>query len=155
MIERRLYLIRHGRPDYDSTDRLTTPRGEQYDPPLGEVGLEQARLLADRLSLLADRRPPSTPPPWRGRSRRHRSTPSGQRLEVIQRDDLCEWFGGEWEEKDFEQIFREHPEAIESVPQPEPRVAPRARAARPARTSQARCVTAIEDDHRHAPGRAT
>ena len=34
-------------------------------------------------------------------------------IDVIERDDLCEWFGGGWEAKDFEQIFDEHPEALD------------------------------------------
>ena len=113
--DRRLYLIRHARPDYDSSDRTDTPRGEQYDPPLGEVGIEQARLLADRIGI-----------------------------EVIERDDLCEWFGGEWEEKDFEEIFAEHPEAIELFRNQNPawHLAPGSEAGE---AFQDRCVTAVEN----------
>ena len=143
MIERRLYLIRHGRPDYDSTARLTTPRGEQYDPPLGEVGLEQSRLLADRLSLL-----PSPAALYSSTLARARQTAQvfAERagMEVLERDDLCEWFGGGWEEKDFEEIFREHPEAIELFRNQNPawHLAPGSESGV---VFARRCVAAVED----------
>jgi len=47
-------LIRHGRPDLDSHDFRTTARGRQWDPPLNEVGHQQALALAARL-LMMDR----------------------------------------------------------------------------------------------------
>ena len=97
--DRRLYLIRHARPDYTSTDHTETPRGRQYDPPLGDVGIEQAERLADRLQLL-----PTPAAIYSSTLARARQT---------ERDDLCEWFGGDWEAKDFEQIFQDHPEAID------------------------------------------
>jgi broad specificity phosphatase PhoE len=143
VIERRLYLIRHGRPDYDSTARLATPRGDQYDPPLGEVGLEQSRLLADRLSLL-----PAPAALYSSTLARARQTAQvyAERvgIEVVEREDLCEWFGGDWEEKDFEEIFREHPEAIELFRNQNPawHLAPGSE------TGEAfarRCVAAVED----------
>lgn len=37
--------------------------------------------------------------------------PEGMR--VGEREDLCEWFGGAWEAKAFEEIFRDHPEAMD------------------------------------------
>ena len=33
-------------------------------------------------------------------------------VDVIEREDLCEWYGGGWEFKDFSQIFDEHPDAL-------------------------------------------
>ena len=143
MSERRLYLIRHGRPDYDSTARLTTPRGEQYDPPLGEVGLEQSRLLAHRLSLLP--KPAALYSSTLARARQTAQVYAERAgIEVIERDDLCEWFGGEWEEKDFEEIFREHPEAIELFRNQNPawHLAP---GSETAEAFQRRCVAAVED----------
>jgi broad specificity phosphatase PhoE len=110
--DRRLYLIRHARPDYTSTDHTETPRGRQYDPPLSDVGLEQADRLADRLQLL-----PAPAAIYSSTLARARQTALvyAERIgmTVIERDDLCEWFGGEWEAKDFEQIFQDHPEAID------------------------------------------
>jgi broad specificity phosphatase PhoE len=110
--DRRLYLIRHARPDYTSTAHTETPLGRQHDPPLGAIGLEQAERLADRLQLL-----PSPAAIYSSTLARARQTAQvfADRIgmPVIERAELCEWFGGEWEAKDFEQIFREHPEAID------------------------------------------
>jgi broad specificity phosphatase PhoE len=53
---RRLYLIRHGQVDRASSAVLDTALGAQRDPPLDELGREQARLLARRLALM----PPPT-----------------------------------------------------------------------------------------------
>ena len=112
MIDRRLYLIRHARPDYSSTDHSETPRGTQYDPPLGETGIDQSQRLADRLVLLP--RPVAIYSSTLARARQTaRVFADRVGMPVIERADLCEWFGGEWEAKDFEQIFHEHPEAID------------------------------------------
>jgi broad specificity phosphatase PhoE len=141
--ERRLYLIRHARPDYDSTARTDTPRGSQYDPPLGEVGLEQARLLADRLDLLP--RPSALYTSTLARARQTAQVYADRGgIDVIERDDLCEWFGGDWEEKDFEEIFAEHPEAIELFRNQNPawHLAP---GSEPGGAFQERCVAAVED----------
>jgi broad specificity phosphatase PhoE len=140
---RRLYLIRHGRPDYTSTARATTGRGEQYDPPLGEVGREQAERLADRLELLP--RPAAVYSSTLQRARQTAHVYADRvGVEVRERDDLCEWFGGDWEEKDFEEIFDEHPDAIELFRNQNPawHLAPRSE---PAGEFQGRCVAAVED----------
>ncbi|MGH2539504.1 MAG: histidine phosphatase family protein, partial [Actinomycetota bacterium] len=108
MSDRRLYLIRHARPDASSTDHTETPRGTQYDPPLGETGLEQSQRLADRLALLP--RPVAIYSSTLARARQTaRVFADRVGMPVIERTELCEWFGGEWEAKDFEQIFQEHP----------------------------------------------
>ena len=112
MSDRRLYLIRHARPDYASTDHVETPLGRQYDPPLGDVGLEQAERLADRLALLP--RPAAIYSSTLTRARQTAQVFAGRiGMQVLERAELCEWFGGEWEAKDFEQIFAEHPDAID------------------------------------------
>src|SRR5437588_3832178 len=49
----RLLLIRHGVVDFDSREFRLSPRGRQWDPPLGEAGLQQARRLAARLALMS------------------------------------------------------------------------------------------------------
>jgi broad specificity phosphatase PhoE len=140
--DRRLYLIRHARPDYSSTDRVETPLGDQYDPPLGEVGLEQAARLADRLQLLP--RPAAI---YASTLRRAEQTARivAERIgmTVIERAELCEWFGGEWEAKDFEQIFTEHPEAIDLFRNQDPawHLAP---GSERADAFQRRCVAAVE-----------
>ena len=140
---RRLYLVRHARPDYDSSARTTTPRGKQYDPPLGEVGLEQARLLADRLQLLP--RPAALYSSTLSRARQTAQVYADRvGMDIIERDDLCEWFAGEWEEKDFEEIFIEHPEAIEMFRNQDSawHLAP---GSEPGSEFQGRCVQAVED----------
>ncbi len=142
MTDRRLYLIRHARPDYDSADHTDTPHGRQYDPPLGEVGLEQAARLAARLDLLA--RPAAIYSSTLARARQTAHVYADRiAMAVIERDDLCEWFGGEWEAKDFEQIFLEHPEAIDLFRNQDPawHLAP---GSERADDFQRRCVRAVE-----------
>jgi probable phosphoglycerate mutase len=142
MSDRRLYLIRHARPDYDSTDHAETPLGRQYDPPLGEVGRSQAERLADRLVLLP--RPAAIYSSSLARARQTaQSYAERVGMPVIERDELCEWFGGEWEAKDFEQIFAEHPEAIDLFRNQNPawHLAP---GSERADAFQRRCVDAIE-----------
>jgi broad specificity phosphatase PhoE len=110
-VTRRLYLIRHGQADYSSDARLATSRGEAFDPPLSATGREQAAALAARLRHL--------PPPaavYSSTLARARETaqayadPEG--IAIVDREDLCEWYGGGWEFKDFSQIFDEHPDAV-------------------------------------------
>jgi len=142
MSDRRLYLIRHARPDYTSTVHIPTPLGLQYDPPLGEVGIEQAERLADRLQLLE---PPAAI--YSSTLARARETAQiyAERVSVpvAVRDDLCEWFGGEWEAMDFEQIFEQHPDAIDLFRNQNPawHLAPGSERADDFRR---RCVVAVE-----------
>ena len=142
MSDRRLYLIRHARPDYDSTDHMDSPWGRQYDPPLDEIGLEQAALLAARFEMLA--RPAAIYSSTLARARQTaRVFADRVDMPVIERDDLCEWFAGEWEAKDFEQIFSEHPEAIDLFRNQNPawHLAP---GSERAADFQRRCVDAVE-----------
>jgi len=104
MSRRVLYLIRHGRSDLDVKDYTRTARGEQYDPPLGAIGKEQAELLARRLATM--------PPPaavYCSPLRRTRETvaPYAERtgVGVSYEDDLVEAHIGEWEYKTFEEIL--------------------------------------------------
>jgi probable phosphoglycerate mutase len=101
--ERFLFLIRHGRSDFSSTDLTTTQRGPQWDPPLGAEGREQAELLARRLALL-----PAPAAVYCSPLRRCRETVAPfVRLtgsEVTYVDDLGEAFIGGWEGRPFEEI---------------------------------------------------
>lgn len=103
MTERLLFLIRHGRSDFSSTDLTKTPRGSQWDPPLGPEGREQADLLARRLVLL-----PSPAVVYCSPFRRCRETVApfvrltGSEVRYV--DDLGEFFVGEWEGRPFEEI---------------------------------------------------
>ena len=100
---RRLLLVRHGRVDFDARDFRRSPRGRQWDPPLGEVGREQAGQLAARLELMDPpvgmysspfRRCVQTVEPFAG--------PAG--VEPALEEDLGEVFVGEWEGLSFEEI---------------------------------------------------
>lgn len=112
--ERRLYLIRHGKADHRSSAHAETSRGRTADPPLDERGLEQARLLTERLLRL--------PPPtavYSSALTRARQTiapwSTATETDVPAIDDLNEWFGGAWEFKEFEDLFTEHPEVPDLV----------------------------------------
>jgi broad specificity phosphatase PhoE len=102
--ERLLYLIRHGRADYDNDDFADTPRGHQYDPPLSAEGRAQADELARRL-LMRDAPAVVASSPLR----RARETalayaePAG--LPILEDMDLAEAFIGDWENRSFEEIL--------------------------------------------------
>lgn len=104
MSRRVLYLIRHGRSDLDVKDYTRTARGEQYDPPLGAIGKEQAELLAKRLATM-----PLPAAVYCSPLRRTRETvaPYAERtgVDVSYEDDLVEAHIGEWEYKTFEEIL--------------------------------------------------
>jgi broad specificity phosphatase PhoE len=87
-----------------ATTMIDTPRGRQWDPPLDELGGEQARRVSLRLALL-------DPPPaavYCSPLRRTRETvaPYAGRtgIEVRYDDDLMEANIGAWEGKPFEEI---------------------------------------------------
>ena len=107
--QRRLYLIRHGRASHRSTDEALTTRGRVADPPLDETGLEQAHALTRRLLKMP---PPSAifvSPLTRARQTiAPYEQAAGRSAEVV--EDLAEWFGGEWEFKEFEELLVQHPE---------------------------------------------
>jgi broad specificity phosphatase PhoE len=107
--ERRLYLIRHGKADRRSIQQLQTGRGPAADPPLDATGRRQAQALARRL-----RKMPAPAAIYCSTLTRARQTiepfaeSSGH--EVVYLDDLAEWWGGEWEFKEFEELLALHPE---------------------------------------------
>jgi len=102
-----LLLVRHGRSDFSSNDMTTTPRGQQFDPPLSEIGREQATLLARRL-LLLDPQPTAV---YCSPLRRCRETVApyadAAGIEVHHDQDLVEAHIGEWENKPFEEILED------------------------------------------------
>ena len=107
-----LFLIRHGRSDETSNELVQTPRGPQWDPPLDDVGWEQAELLARRLALME--RPAAV---YCSPLRRARETmaPFAERagVEVGYEDDLMEAHIGGWENKSFEDILASDPELVQ------------------------------------------
>jgi 2,3-bisphosphoglycerate-dependent phosphoglycerate mutase len=108
-LERRLYLIRHGKADHRSTGETITSRGAVADPPLDEVGREQARVLARRLAKM-----PAPAAIYCSTLARARQTiepfADATGAKVTYLEDLVEWYGGEWEFKEFEELLVEHPE---------------------------------------------
>ena len=100
---RRLLLVRHGRVDHDARDFRRSPRGRQWDPPLGEVGWEQAGQLAARLALM-------DPPvgvyssPFRRCVQTIEPFAGGAGVAPALEEDLGEVFVGEWEGLSFEEI---------------------------------------------------
>jgi probable phosphoglycerate mutase len=103
-VRRVLTLIRHGRVDFDARDAFReSPRGQQWDPPLGEEGREQARLLAARLEAS---RPFEAI--WCSPFRRCVETiepyAAATRMDVHYDERLGEVFVGEWEGLPFEEI---------------------------------------------------
>jgi probable phosphoglycerate mutase len=117
--ERILYLVRHGESDFDSSDLRPSVRGDQWDPPLGERGREQAGLLAARLRAM-----PMPSVVFCSPLRRARETaaafadPSG--VEVLIDDDLAEAYLGEWEGKPFEEILSTDERILHRVRNQEP-----------------------------------
>lgn len=116
---RRLYLIRHGSADRRANDVLQTRLGPQADPPLDASGREQARLLTRRLRLM-----PAPAAVLCSPLRRARETVAplaeATGTDVMYIDDLAEWYGGAWELKEFEDIFRDHPEVAGLVRSQDP-----------------------------------
>ncbi len=102
--DRRLFLVRHGRVDFDSRRFRTSPRGRQWDPELGETGVEQAAALAARLHLME---PPAGVyvSPFTRCRQTVEPFASQSGLEPTLDEDVGEVFIGEWEGRSFEEII--------------------------------------------------
>lgn len=139
---RRIYLIRHGKADRRSMREVEAARGRTADPPLDETGREQAVALARRLR----RMPPPAAVLCSTLTRARETIAPFVDLtgaEVEYRDDLVEWFGGDWEFKEFEELLVEHPEIPTRILFQDPlfHLAP---GSEPFDDFQRRCVDAIE-----------
>lgn len=119
MTERILYLIRHGESDFESRDFLSIGRGDQWNPPLGKKGREQADLLTRR--LLSMPRPAAV---YCSPLRRARETvaPYADKagVEVHFDDGLMEAYMGDWEGRPFEEILAADEEMLHLVRNQEP-----------------------------------
>ena len=139
---RRLYLIRHGQASHRSSDETLTPRGRVADPPLDDTGREQAEVLSRRLLKME---PPAGL--YVSPLRRARETvapyelATGRAATVV--DDLAEWYGGEWEFKEFEELVVEHPDIPRRILRQDPlfQLAPGAESSE---AFQGRVVPAVE-----------
>ena len=119
MSERVLYLVRHGQSDFDSEEMLSTPRGEQFDPPLSAQGREQAELLARRL-LVMDR--PGVVVTSAMRRTRETIAPfvAATGIEVLEEPELIEAHIGEWERVSFRDLLLEDADLLHRVRHQEP-----------------------------------
>ena len=119
MTERILYLIRHGESDFDSSDFTAGARGDQWDPPLGARGREQAELLAARLRAM-----PMPAAVYCSPLRRARETAAvfaqSSGVQVRLDEDLAEAHLGEWEGKRFEEILSTDEQMLHRVRNQEP-----------------------------------
>ncbi len=139
--DRRLYLIRHGRAS-GATAEARTPRGLVSDPPLDATGIEQAEVLTRRLLKMPQPEALYVSPLTRARQTiapYERAT--GRSATVV--EDLAEWYGGDWEFKEFEELLGEHPEMPRRILLQDPlfHLAP---GAEPTAAFQERVVGAIE-----------
>jgi probable phosphoglycerate mutase len=100
----RLLLVRHGHVDFTSQAFRTSPRGRQWDPPLDDVGSEQAASLTARLRLMA--RPAAVVVSPFARCRETIAPYLEETgLEAAIDEDLGEVFIGEWEGVRFEDVI--------------------------------------------------
>ena len=110
-MSRRLVLVRHARVDFASRAFSETVRGRQWDPPLGDVGVEQAGQLGARLASI-DAPAGLYVSPFR----RCRETlaPYAERtgLEGVVDETLGEVFVGEWEGVPFEDLIAENEDFV-------------------------------------------
>lgn len=119
MTERILYLVRHGESDFDSTRTTPSARGEQWDPPLGAHGREQAALLAGRLRGMPEPAVVASSPLLRARETASAyAEPAG--IDVRVEEDLAEAHLGEWEGKSFEEILSADEQMLHRVRNQEP-----------------------------------
>jgi 2,3-bisphosphoglycerate-dependent phosphoglycerate mutase len=114
--DRVLYLIRHGQSDLGwRGEPWASARGDQWDPPLSERGVEQAALLAGRL-LVMDLEPfvvYSSP-----LRRANETAEAFTRLagtDVTVDDELVEAHIGGWEGKPFEEIIGSDPDVVQHI----------------------------------------
>ena len=139
---RLLFLIRHGRSDFDSTDMVETVRGRQWDPPLGEEGRLQADLLSRRLALM-----PAPAAVYCSTFRRARETIAPYAVStgcaVTYLEELGEAFIGRWEGMSFEEIMRDDAEMLHLFRNQEA-MWRRAPGAEPLPALQERATTTIE-----------
>jgi probable phosphoglycerate mutase len=141
--ERRLlFLIRHGRSDFDSSEMIETSRGRQWDPPLGEEGRLQADLLGRRLALM-----PAPAAVYCSTFRRARETVApfarATGCDVTYLEELGEAFIGDWEGMAFEEIVRHDAEMLQLFRDQEA-MWRRAPGAEPLPQLQQRATSAIE-----------
>jgi probable phosphoglycerate mutase len=142
----RLLLVRHGRVDFESSEFIDTPRGRQWDPPLGEVGREQSERLSFRLRLM-DQPAAIYASPFTRCLQTLDPTLAALGLErdaVEVVDDLGEVFVGEWEGVRFEDLLAANEDLPRRIRDQEP-LYEQAPGAETKEHLQRRVVSAIEE----------
>ena len=113
MSARVLYLIRHGQSDFGwEGDAFTSPRGDQWDPPLSELGRQQADLLAKRLLVMELEPFVAYASPLRRATETAQAFASLAGTDVAVHDELVEAHIGGWEGLPFEEIVASDPEIM-------------------------------------------
>jgi probable phosphoglycerate mutase len=114
-MSRILYLIRHGRSDFDSGEMSATARGDQWDPPLSDEGRRQAHLLAARLQVM-ELDPVAV---YCSPLRRTRETVApyadAAGVDVVFDEDLIEAHIGGWEGLPFEEIVASDADLVHRI----------------------------------------
>ncbi|MGZ8642129.1 MAG: histidine phosphatase family protein [Actinomycetota bacterium] len=114
-MSRVLYLIRHGRSDFDSSEMSATARGDQWDPPLSEEGMEQARLLAARLRVMELDRAVVHCSPLRRARETVAPYADAAGIDVVFEEDLVEAHIGGWEGMPFEEIVASDADLVHRI----------------------------------------
>jgi broad specificity phosphatase PhoE len=114
-MSRVLYLIRHGRSDFDSAEMSATARGDQWDPPLSEEGRRQAQLLAARLRVMELDRAAVYCSPLRRARETVAPYANAIGVDVVFDDDLMEAHIGGWEGLPFEEIVASDADLVHRI----------------------------------------
>jgi broad specificity phosphatase PhoE len=115
VVSRVLYLIRHGRSDFDSAEMSATARGDQWDPPLSEEGRRQAELLANRLRLMELDAAAVYCSPLRRTRETVAPYADAEGVDVVFDDELIEAHIGGWEGLPFEEIVAGDAELVHRI----------------------------------------
>jgi broad specificity phosphatase PhoE len=149
-MSRTLYLIRHGRSDFDSTEMSATARGDQWDPPLSEEGRRQALLLAARLRLMELDRVAVYCSPLRRTRETVAPYADAAGIEVAFDEELVEAHIGGWEGLPFEEIVASDPDLVHRI-RNQQAIWSRAPGGESERDFRARVVNALDSILEHHP----
>jgi broad specificity phosphatase PhoE len=114
-MSRVLYLIRHGRSDFESAAMSATARGDQWDPPLSDEGRRQAGLLAARLRVMELDRAVLYCSPLRRARETVAPYADAAGVDVVFDDDLVEAHIGGWEGMPFEEIVASDADLVHRI----------------------------------------
>ena len=114
----RWFLVRHGQTEWNRVGRAQG----QSDPPLNQIGQEQAEAVAVRLT------PASFEAAYSSDLRRAADTAApvirGRDTQIVYRRDLREKSFGEWEGMTYEEVQRRYPRKLEELFDEKPAFAP-------------------------------